>query len=116
MGVVSGKKGKRGEDEAVSYLTLLGYKILERNFYARVGEIDIVARDGDEIVFVEVKWRGSLAFGSAKESVDYGKLKRIMMAAERFCQIHGLHALPQRIDVISIDSGNLEHVKGISFN
>jgi len=116
MGTVSGEKGKRGEDKAVSYLMSLGYKILERNYHVRAGEIDIVARDGDEIVFVEVKWRGSLAFGSAKESVNYVKLKRIVMAAGKFCQKYGLQASPQRIDVVSIDNENIEHIKGVSFD
>ncbi len=69
--------GLKGEDEAVRFLRKKGYRILERNFRSRLGEIDIVARDGDTIVFVEVKTRSTESFGSPKDAIDARKIRRI---------------------------------------
>ncbi|CAG0930904.1 partial hypothetical protein, partial [Planctomycetaceae bacterium] len=62
--------GKQGEDEAAAFLEGKGYAVLERNYRCRYGEIDIVARDGRTVVFVEVKTRGSDRFGTPTASVD----------------------------------------------
>lgn len=67
------QRGKIGEDMATEYLNKKGYKILERNFECRQGEIDIIALDKDEIVFVEVKTRTSKKYGLAAEAVDENK-------------------------------------------
>ena len=73
--------GKAGEDAAAEHLKGLGYGILERNYKTRVGEVDIVAKDGENLVFVEVKTRSGVNLGSPLESMTTGKLRRIENAA-----------------------------------
>lgn len=81
----SGKSlGRAGEELAAQYLAREGLEILERNFRVREGEIDLVARDGDIIVFVEVKTRRGREFGLPVESVDEKKQERIRRVAEIF--------------------------------
>jgi putative endonuclease len=76
--------GRYGEQVAVDHLEAAGLVILSRNWRCREGEIDIVARDGSELVFVEVKTRSSLAFGSPAEAVDRTKSARIRQLALRW--------------------------------
>src|SRR3954451_15768526 len=76
--------GRRGEQAAADHLTELGWQILDRNWRCREGELDIVARDGTELVFVEVKTRSSLAFGAPAEAVDRVKAARIRQLALRW--------------------------------
>ncbi|MBQ7793337.1 MAG: YraN family protein [Clostridia bacterium] len=73
--------GDFGESAAAAYLEKKGLKILKRNYYCRVGEIDIIAADGDTVVFVEVKTRRSARFGRASEFVDWKKQQRIIKTA-----------------------------------
>ena len=111
--------GKSGEDEAAKVLEKKGYKILDRNYRTRYGEVDIVARDGQTIVFVEVKKRRSNRYGSAKEAIGQKKMKRLAMAAKDYILKHSEgHAkgLNSRFDVVSIEThrdlnGRVEHVK-----
>lgn len=95
--------GKYGEDLACAYLKKQGYKIIERNFRIRGGEIDIVALDGKTLVYVEVKTRTSHQFGLPHESVGYYKLK-FLERASKFYRANRRN-LPEleRIDVISVD-------------
>lgn len=95
--------GKFGEDLAVSYLKKHGYKIIERNFRIRGGEIDIIALDKDTLVYVEVKTRSSHQFGLPEESVGYHKL-RFLERASKFYRANRRN-LPEleRIDVLAVD-------------
>ncbi|KKR78123.1 MAG: hypothetical protein UU23_C0003G0021 [Candidatus Curtissbacteria bacterium GW2011_GWA1_40_9] len=95
--------GKFGEDLALIYLKRQGYKIIERNFRIRGGEIDIIAQDNNTLVYIEVKTRTSHAFGLPEESVGYHKLKFIERAS-KFYRANRKN-LPQleRIDVMSVD-------------
>lgn len=95
--------GKYGEDLAVAFLSKLGYKIIDRNFRIRGGEIDIIAMDGNVVVYVEVKTRSTHQFGTPEESVTYHKLK-FLERASRFYRASN-SKLPQleRIDVVAID-------------
>jgi putative endonuclease len=79
--VTTKELGLRGEQEAARLLKKRGYKILEKNFRSRLGEVDIVAREGETIVFVEVKTRASENFGSPKEAIDTRKRRRIIRAS-----------------------------------
>ena len=73
--------GKAGEDLAVRYLKKKGYKVLEQNYTCPVGEIDIIARDKKTIVFVEVKTRRSMSYGSARLAITPHKQRKISMTA-----------------------------------
>ena len=95
--------GTQYESMAVQYLTEAGYHILERNFRCRTGEIDIIAKDGAYLVFVEVKYRASAACGSALEAVDYRKQKSILRVAQYYMVSHGYGTQTNcRFDVVAI--------------
>ena len=76
--------GKLGEDLATKYLEKIGYKIVARNFRCRQGEIDIIARSTEELVFVEVKTRTNLSYGSPAEAVDFTKQKHMEKVAKYY--------------------------------
>ncbi|MDO4617997.1 MAG: YraN family protein [Clostridia bacterium] len=75
------KIGDIGEDAACKFLENKGYKIIKRNFYCRVGEIDIIATNGTETIFIEVKTRKSDSYGRASEFVTYQKQQKIKKTA-----------------------------------
>ncbi|HHL39875.1 MAG TPA: YraN family protein [Deltaproteobacteria bacterium] len=95
--------GRRGEDEAARLLTARGYRILARNYRTRRGEVDIVAADGDAIVFVEVKTRAGAGFGAPAAAVDARKMRRMTLASRAFLALHGLEDRPARFDVVSVE-------------
>lgn len=94
--------GKIGEDIVVKYLEQNGYTIIERNFECRQGEIDIIAKDKEEIVFIEVKTRTNENYGKPKEAVDKTKKKHIYKSSEFYVYINHLENEPIRIDVIEV--------------
>ena len=94
--------GKRGEAIAERHLIAAGLTIIDRNWRCPQGEIDIVARDGAEVVFVEVKTRSSVAFGHPLEAVTATKLARLRRLAAAWCEAHpGDHRFI-RIDAIGV--------------
>jgi putative endonuclease len=103
--------GRAGEDAAAAYLSGLGYRIERRNLRTPDGEIDIVARDGDTLVFVEVKARRSHAFGSAVGAVDARKRARIRAVAEDYLQFFPAHA-KVRFDIVAIDGATIRLHRG----
>ncbi|MBI4168899.1 MAG: YraN family protein [Acidobacteria bacterium] len=94
--------GRRGEEAAARYLTSLGFRILERRFRTAAGEIDIVAREADTLVFVEVKARSSVSCGRPAEAVDGRKRARLLRAASLYLLRHGEQDQPCRFDVVEI--------------
>ena len=94
--------GKSGEDLACRELERRGYAIIARRHRCRSGELDIVARDGPTLVFVEVKTRDSRAFGDAAEAVTWQKQRRIVRLASEYVMRHHLNDAPCRFDVVSI--------------
>lgn len=94
--------GKEGEDEAAKYLEVKGYKIIERNFRCKQGEIDIIAKDKDEYVFIEVKTRQNANYGRPCEAVNERKQKHIWNATKYFLYSHKLENKPVRFDVIEV--------------
>jgi putative endonuclease len=94
--------GKTGEDLACRELERRGYEILARRYRRRGGELDVIARDGDTLVFVEVKTRAGLAFGHAAEAVSVVKRRRIVRLAQEYIVCHRLTG-PCRFDVVAID-------------
>jgi putative endonuclease len=94
--------GKMGEDLACGELERRGYAIVARRYRRRSGELDIIARDGDTIVFVEVKSRRGQAFGHAAEAVDFRKRRRIAQLAKGYLIRQRLTGRPCRFDVVSV--------------
>lgn len=101
--------GRKAEDLAAAFLQAKGMTVLERNFRARAGEIDIVAKDGDETVFVEVRARASRGFGGAAASVDGSKRRRLIRTARLWLQARGCDGAC-RFDVVAVEGGRLEHI------
>lgn len=95
--------GNQGENLACEYLKKQGYKILERNYRIRGGEIDIVARDGQYLVFVEVKTRYSHEYGLPIESITPWKIKHLLKTAKFYLQKIGWEGEPYRLDFVGID-------------
>ena len=93
--------GAWGEDRAARYLRLRGYRVFERNFRCRQGEIDIIGRKGSFIVFVEVKLRKNTDHGEAREFVTYAKQRRVICAAEYWLVKNNCELQP-RFDVMEI--------------
>jgi putative endonuclease len=103
------QRGAYWEQVAESYLNQKGLQTLERNYQARVGEIDLVMLDGRTLVFTEVRYRKSSRFGSGADSVTVVKQRRIIRAARRYLQLHPeTEGRPCRFDVLSIGSGERE--------
>lgn len=96
-------KGKFGEDEAIRWLASQGYEIVDRNVVNHAGEIDLVAREGETLCFVEIKARASQAFGPAIAAVDARKQRRISRAAALYLAMKKLHNSPCRFDVLGLD-------------
>lgn len=108
--------GNKGEQIASYYLERIGYKILDKNFRKRTGEIDLIAEDNEEIVFIEVKTRTNKNFGYPEESVDNKKLKKLITTANLWLEDKGEHMW--RIDIIAIETyinpPKITHIKNIT--
>lgn len=110
--------GRRGEELAAQHLTAAGLAIVERNWRCSHGEIDIVARDGDELVFVEVKTRSSLAFGHPLEAITAVKLARLRRLAAAWCSAHPGSYDRIRLDAVAVIAPvggdvQVEHLKRV---
>lgn len=103
MTVKRQKLGIAGEDLAVEELERLGYAILARRYRTACGEIDIVAHDGDTLVFIEVKARATAEFGTAAEAVTRWKQRRLVRMARDYLTRSGVADCPCRFDVVAID-------------
>ena len=96
-------RGRPGEDLACRHLATCGFAIVQRNYRCRSGEVDVIAREGDTTVFVEVKERRGQSHGAGHEGVTFGKRRRLIRAARLYAATHGLSERPLRFDVVSID-------------
>lgn len=96
--------GQSSETVAARFLKKQRYKILETNYRTRQGEIDIIARDGDTIVFIEVKARTSDRFGNPKGAVTFQKQRKISMVALQYLKETKQSDVKARFDVVSISS------------
>lgn len=94
--------GQSGEETAVKILKKHGYKIIERNYRIRQGEIDIIAKDGEYTCFVEVKLRKSDGFGSPGDFIDERKQQKIIKAAQFYALKNNLYDTPMRFDAVLI--------------
>ncbi|HEY5739575.1 MAG TPA: YraN family protein, partial [Gammaproteobacteria bacterium] len=99
--------GRRAEQRALAYLQRRGLRLVTRNYRCRFGEIDLIMRDNDCIVFVEVRFRTSISFAPPALTVDTFKQSRIEKTAQSYLARHPRHAdHPARFDVIAIDSAD----------
>jgi len=96
------EKGRRGEDFAAAFLFAQGYRILDRNWRIKSGEIDIIAEKSGVLVFCEVKSRSNLRCGSGAEAVNFRKQRQIINTAMRYLQKYRLNNHSCRFDVIEI--------------
>ncbi|MBQ8764774.1 MAG: YraN family protein [Clostridia bacterium] len=96
--------GNIGEEAAVQALKKRGYKIIERNYRTKMGEIDIIAKDGEYTVFVEVRLRKSNAFGSPADTIDERKQQKIIKAAQMYAVKNDIYDNPMRFDAVLINA------------
>lgn len=111
--------GAYGERVAARYLAGEGLEILDRNWRGHGGELDIVARDGDDVVIVEVKTRSGAGFGHPAEAVTRAKLARLRRLAGEWLSSHHVGAAGVRIDVVAVTrpragAALVEHLRGVS--
>lgn len=112
------EQGEYTENLACQYLKNKGFKLIEKNFNCRVGEIDLIMKDNDNLVFVEVRYRRNNDFGSGAESITASKQSKLIKTASLYLQQHAkLNKLPSRFDVVSI-SGFIEtdNINNIDFD
>ena len=106
------RQGNDFERLAANYLKEQGMSILKLNFYCKMGEVDIIARDNDYLVFLEVKYRNTAAKGSAIEAVTFNKMKKISRVADYYMYSHHFSGNTSvRFDVVAIEEGHLRHIK-----
>jgi len=109
------KFGEEGESIAARYLLKKGYRILERNYRTKLGEIDIIAKDNDTIVFVEVKSRRSWQFGNPKGAVTPQKQRKISTVALYYLKVNNHSNARARFDVVAVtvtrDKPQIEIIK-----
>ncbi len=95
--------GKLGESIACRYLREKGYKIIDQNYRTRYGEIDIVAKEDDFFVFIEVKTRTNRLFGFPEEAIDVRKQHKLAVTAEHYLATHHLYEKKYRIDSVAVE-------------
>ena len=103
--------GRVGEEQAAKYLKKQGYRVLERNYKNAFGEIDIIAKDGEYTVFIEVKTRSDESFGTPSEAVNYKKRMKYGRIAAAYLNLKGIADAPCRFDVIEVKEGEINHIK-----
>lgn len=100
--------GSNAEYTAAEFLRREGYDILERNYRCRQGEIDLIAREGVYLVFIEVKYRKDRCSGSPEEAVDWRKQRRICRTAAHYMIKHQLYDIcPCRFDVVAVEGQHI---------
>ncbi len=109
--MTSREEGIRGEETAIETLKRRGYKIVERNYRSRLGEIDVIAEEGGCLVFVEVKKRNTPLFGEAVCSIDEKKKRHLVRTALFYLKTHHCSDRSVRFDVIGIDYDKIKLVK-----
>jgi putative endonuclease len=104
------EQGRLGEESALAYLQRHGLVLIEANFRCKLGEIDLIMREGQTLVFVEVRQRADRSRGGAAASITPAKIRRILRAAQVYLQ-RFQRLPPCRVDVVAIDGGQLEWLR-----
>ena len=109
--------GRYGEDRAASYLQERGYEIIDRNWRSQVGEIDLVAKERDRLVFIEVKTRSGSGFGHPFEAITANKVARMRRLVSDWCVAKQVSAAKVRLDAIAVlvtgGRVHIEHLKEV---
>ena len=107
--------GALGEEAAVKAIKKQGYKIIERNYRTKMGEIDIIAKDGDYTCFIEVRLRKNNDFGSPADTIDINKQRKIIRTAQYYAVTKKIYDTPMRFDAVLINAdakgGKLTNIK-----
>lgn len=111
MSLLTKLLGQAGEDRAARFLMTQGYRIIERNYRTRSGEIDLIALHDGAVVFIEVKTRTSDAFGAPELAVNPRKQQRMVKAALGYIKYKKLHQVPCRFDVVAITAAAEKEVE-----
>lgn len=113
-GDIRQRLGSLGERLAVAELERRGYRVIERNFRSRLGEIDLVAEEGEDLVFIEVKTRRGTTHGLPEEAVNSRKARKLQEVAFSYLDGHALPECSWRIDVVAVQfslEGKLEEIR-----
>lgn len=107
--------GNLGEEAAVKAIKKQGYKVIERNYRTKMGEIDIIAKDGDYTCFIEVRLRKNNNFGSPADTIDMRKQQKIIRTAKYYAMAKKIYDCPMRFDAVLINAdakgGKLTNIK-----
>jgi len=105
--------GNIGEAQAMRYLGIQGFEIVQQNYRNKLGEIDIIAERGGKLHFIEVKYRRTKAYGTGREAVTWAKQKRIHNIATAYLKYHGLYGKVYiSFDVVEVQDDKIEHLIG----
>jgi putative endonuclease len=120
MGKLSRQRGDEGEEIALRYLEQYGFEVVETNFHSSQGEIDIIAKDGEFLVFVEVKYYSYRSYGSPVGAIRKSKKQSLIHAAQTYIYKHNVKNTYCRFDVIAIykrfdGSRKIEHFRNAFF-
>ena len=115
MKINENNKGFDAEKLAVTYLANLGLKLVARNYHCRFGELDLIMKEANTLVFIEVRLRSNAKFGSAGASITPQKQQKLIAVAQHFLQQHGqAHGNPAcRFDAILMDKADLQHIEWV---
>lgn len=109
--MVRAERGRRGERRAAAYLEARGYEIVERNFRSKVGELDLIAREGGDLVFIEVRARAGRLRGGPVETVNARKRARLARVAEAYIALRAPSFESCRFDVVGVTGTELELIR-----
>ncbi|QEP44130.1 YraN family protein [Ectothiorhodospiraceae bacterium BW-2] len=104
------QRGDHYEQQALTYLQQQGCRLLQRNFRCKVGEIDLIMELGEQLLFIEVRYRHTLSHGTSAATVTRNKQQKLIRAAKFWLQYHPMNR-PCRFDVIAIDGGDLNWIQ-----
>jgi putative endonuclease len=110
--LITQETGRCAEEKALAYLQDKGLKLVERNYSCRLGEIDLIMRDSEYLVFIEVRSRTNVHYGGGLASITYAKRQKIIKTTAHYLIKNRLHdKFPLRFDVVSFDVGSISWLK-----
>ena len=108
--------GRIGENKAAKFLRKNGYKIIERNYTNKIGEVDLIALYGNLLVLIEVKTRSNIIYGNPADAVDYNKQRKYVLMAEGYLMVNACYRDKcVRFDVIEVLNGEINHIESAFF-